>query len=160
MISQGFDRAVAEANGFRIEVDRNGVEQSVPVTAEAKAVMAKASAAQAAANQGQVSPAVTVEGNCGTATITAGKLANDVVSINTGYSVYLPVSQRFWEVYATGTWSGFTYPFTNVPTSGSWYATVAGIAVGPGWAGVSGGSGVIMKNGQWCVAYLPVTWFG
>ena len=52
MTFKGYDRAVAEANGFRIEVDQNGVEQSIPVTPAAKAVMVKAAAAKAAASKG------------------------------------------------------------------------------------------------------------
>ena len=82
----------------------------------------------------------TVSGDCGSSTLTAAKLANDVVAIYTGYTVYLPVSQRFWGVYANGLWSGFTYPFTNTSTGPSWYANVAGTAVGGGWAGVTAGS--------------------
>ena len=35
MTFAGYDRAVAEANGYRIEVDENGAETSVPVTDEA-----------------------------------------------------------------------------------------------------------------------------
>lgn len=160
MTFKGYDRAVAEANGFRIVVDQNGVEQSIPVTAVAKDTMLKADAAKALASKGQASTTGTVTGPCGSSTLTAAKLANDTVAIYTGYSVYLPVSQRHWGVYANGVWTGFTYEFPSASTGPAWYTNVAGSAVGGGWAGVTYGSSVIMVNGGWCASGGPTAWFG
>lgn len=146
----GFDEEVATANGFEI-VKEDGVLRSVPITDEAKAIMAEFEV-----EPGEFSPSGTVVGDCGTATIDGTKGSGDWVSLRTGYSVYNHVSHRNWSVVVTGFVTGFSYAWPSASTSRTWYAEAGGTAVGPGIGFVPAvAANVVLIDGAICYSGGP-----
>lgn len=145
------DEKVAEANGFKVVLNADGVEQSIPVTDEAKAMVA------ALESRGtDVSQRGTVGGDCGTSTINGNKVSGDWVNIYTAYAVYLPVTHRHWQVVASGFISGFTYTWPSASTGPSWSSTVGGTAIGPGSAYVPAFiANVVLTDGAVCYSWGP-----
>ncbi|MBD5382251.1 hypothetical protein ACR8AL_05025 [Clavibacter sepedonicus] len=98
----GFDAAAAKAQGFELQTV-NGRTVPVPVTAEAKREWAEASADEAAI----VHPDGTVEGNCGSSTVTAVYNGGNTIRVVTSYVVKAPAVDHAWFVdeslVATGT---------------------------------------------------------
>lgn len=145
------DEKVAEANGFQVIVNTDGVKQSIPVTDEAKAIVAEAQA-----RSGGATPTGTVGGDCGTSTITGNKVSNDWVNIYTAYAVYAPVTHRNWQVVAAGFITGFTYVWPSASTEPSWSSTAGGTAVGPGSAYVPAFvANVVLSDGAVCFSWGP-----
>lgn len=163
MTVKGFDRTVAEANGFRIETGPDGVERSVPVTAKAKALAETAREAKAKAKGvkvDQVVPYGSVSGSCGSSFVTAAKLSNDILAVNTGYSVYMGVWTRSWYVNAVGWIDSASFNFSGGSTGPSWSAQGAQTAVGPGVAVVPISSYVILNDGSACYSGGPTAAYG
>lgn len=155
MVFGGYDASVAKANGFRIVTAKNGTQTSVPVTRAAKLAAKSFVAPKSGASTNAVVP-----GTCGTSFLTAAKLSNDNLAINTGYSVGFPVLEKHWSVNAVGFVTGHSFAFSTAGTAASWSAQAAATVVGPGVAIVPLTSIVIGANGKICHSNGPTASFG
>lgn len=150
----GYDEEVAEANGFKIVTDENGQQTSVPVTDEAKALVADAPVA---------TPYDTVVGNCGQSWLNGSKGANDVVSFTTGYSVRAAVVLHQWRVSAVGAITSGEKNYAQGAGGPVWSTSGSTTAIGPGWAIVPPLSPVAMVklvDGTTCYSGGPSFFFG
>lgn len=169
MTFAGYDRAVAEANGYRIEVDENGAETSVPVTDEAKAEDATAVTPAALQAQGRamakqlgtVQPQGydEVEGPCGLSYVDASHNGLQWVYVRTGYAVTHPVVSRWWSVWLNGTGGSAGANFNGGATPSVWGGAQNVPMYGGGIAHVTIGSNVQMTNGGICYSGNPSTWY-
>ncbi len=145
----GYDKAVAEANGFTIVTDQDGTQHSVPVTKQAKA--------QVAAANSVVKPLNTVYGDCGTSSLYIQVKWATVLMVSTGYSVVLASVSHIWNVdgaVSSGTWSN---GFSGLNFSTTWSAT-HNVNVGNGAHGfgsVRPGSEATLINGVICASGGP-----
>lgn len=156
----GYDAEVAQAHGYRIETDANGVQYSVPVTPEAIAEQARDEAAAGST----VQPFGTVNGNCGSSSLTGYKGSNDTVIFSTSFFISTgTIAEYDWAVDANGFFSSnYWRTWGNGPLAGNsaaWTGAITGV-VGPGKASVPNGSArasVIKTNGAVCYSGGP--WF-
>lgn len=135
----------------------------LPVTAKAKALAEKAREANAQAKGIKVDQAVpygSVSRPCGSSFVTAAKLSNDILAVNTGYSVYVGVWTRSWYVNAVGRIDSASFNFSGGSTGPSWSAQGAPTAVGPGAAVVPISSYVILNDGSACYSGGPTAAYG
>lgn len=158
MSVDSYDAAIAEANGFEIVTDESGETRSIPVTDEAKALVAAAEA-----EAPEVVARDTVVGNCGQAWLNGSKGANNKVSFTTGYSVRLPVQLHQWRVSAIGTITGGEQNYAQGAGGAVWSKAGSTTAIGPGWALVPPLSQVAMVklvDGSTCYSGGPSFTFG
>lgn len=152
MYVTGYDEATAAAHGFRIEVDSDGTPRSIPVTAEARAIMDAAKISGST-----MEPFNTVPGNCGTSSLFISKNGSTKINVMTAYSVYIASVQHTWNVdgYVTsGTWSE---PFSGLNFSTTWAATHV-VSVRDNYEGygkVRAGSSALLINGFVCTSNQP-----
>lgn len=151
----GFDKEVAEANGFKIITKPDGTQASIPVTEAARVE-------KEAARPGMILMGYTeTTDSCGRSYLSAERGSGDTLSLRTGYWVKLKVASREWGV------TGFT-------TWGKWFGvTWQSASTGQGWEGISrqfginaGGqarinqfSNVKLVDGSICFAATPMTGF-
>ncbi len=147
-----YDAEVAEAHGYRIELDENGEQHSVPVTPEAIAEQERDDAAA----ESTVQARGTAYGNCGSSSLTGFKSRNDTVTFSTSVAVSGSVAEYDWRVNAYGFISNNYWSTSGVgPFAGgtkSWHGAIPGV-VGPGTAKVPANSAqaaVIKTNGAVC----------
>jgi len=157
----GFDRAVAEAHGFKVVDNPDGTQSSVPITSEAKAILAGVPTSTARALSTSQSSTVqpNAVGNCGTDSLhVVPRASAGAVVISTAYSVYIASVGHVWNVDGVTTSVGFSEPFSGANFSSTWTAThvhaVPGFA--HGHATIRAGSYAILINGDICAA-LPET---
>ena len=158
MSVDSYDAAIAEANGFEIVVDESGETRSIPVTDEAKALVAAAEA-----EAPEVIARDTVVGNCGQAWLNGSKGANNKVSFTTGYSVRLPVQLHQWRVSAIGAITSGEQNYAQSAGGAVWSKAGSTTAIGPGWALVPALSPVAMVklvDGSTCYSGGPSFTFG
>lgn len=161
----GYDAQVAAANGYKIVTHADGTEESVPVTAAAAAERKQADQARAAAQASQSTVAPAAVGNCGSSWLQGAKVANDTVTFQTGFIVYLAAYEHTWTVNAQGFISGNYWTTSGAgPANGSdsWEGAIPGV-VGPGWAGVpawSASASVVLRDGTVCYSLGPTFNFG
>lgn len=144
MSFRGYDTSVAEAHGYRIVTDAHGRQTSVPVSAEAKSEVVLDDA---------------LPGDCGSSFVTAAKLSNDTLAVNTGYDVPFPVAEKTWRVNAVSVFSSHTFPWDG-PSAGAWSAQAAATLVGPGVAVVPLTAHVVGDDGTVCYSAGPTAAFG
>lgn len=161
----GYDHDVAEANGYRIEVDADGVETSVPVTAAAKTADAAAGAtldaqlSQITTQDGVVQPQGydEVEGPCGFSYVDASHNGYQFVYVRTGYGVTHSVVTRWWSVWLTGFGGSLEANFNGGATPPVWGGQANVTLSGAGIAHVTVGSHVVLTNGAICYSGSPST---
>lgn len=148
----GYDAEVAEAHGYRIETDANGVQYSVPVTPEAIAEAARDEAAASELMQARG----TVQGNCGQSSLTGRKGPNDTVHFSTSFVVVGSVAEYDWAIDAQGFVTSNSWATAGVgPLPGgskAWTGAIPGV-IGFGNAQVPANSAraaVIKSNGGVC----------
>lgn len=148
LVPAGFDRVVAEANGYAIVADGHGGQHSIPVSADAvefERRLEQDSSAQ--------SRTTWVQGPCGNSWINAVSRGNSK-TISTGFVVPRPVIAKTWTVQVWG-WSGLP-AFTWAGGSGpSWSSSWSFSLSGGDFANVLPGSNVVMNNGAVCVSGSP-----
>lgn len=144
MSFRGYDASVAESHGYRIVTASDGHQTSVPVSAEARR---------------EVTLDGVAPGDCGTSFVTAAKLSNDTLAVNTGYTVPFPVAEKTWRVNARSIFSSHTFPWDG-PSGGAWSAQAAATLVGPGVAVVPLTAHVVGTNGRVCYSAGPTASFG
>ncbi|WP_435080779.1 hypothetical protein [Clavibacter michiganensis] len=144
MSFRGYDTSVAEAHGYRIVTDAHGRQTSVPVSAEAKSEVVLDDA---------------LPGDCGSSFVTAAKLSNDTLAVNTGYDVPFPMAEKTWRVNAVSVFSSHTFPWDG-PSAGAWSAQAAATLVGPGVAVVPLTAHVVGDDGTVCYSAGPTAAFG
>jgi hypothetical protein len=144
MSFRGFDSSVAEAHGYRIVTDADGRQASVPVSADARSEVVLDNA---------------LPGDCGSSFVTAAKLSNDTLAVNTGYDVPFPVAERSWRVNAQSVFSSHTFAWDG-PSSGAWSAQAAATLVGPAVAVVPLTAYVVGDDGTVCYSAGPTAAFG
>lgn len=106
-----FDSSVAAENGFKIETDASGRQNSVPVTPEAKTLVAK---------QGRH----TVVGPCGSSSLTMSRVGGTrQVHFTTSFAVKAPTVYHRWSVDLTRGGQGWSHDLGGGPTGGSWNAS-------------------------------------
>jgi hypothetical protein len=161
MVVKGYDATVAAANGFTIVTDSNGVQSSVPVTAAAKALVASsAPLAATSTSAGGVHPDGTGSANCGSSYITLTAHGLSYVEYETGYSVRLPTSGRWWGITV---WSGAGATGVSMNSGLAGAKTWASLGYingsGGGWGYVNAGSFAILTDGSVCYTTGPTdTW--
>jgi hypothetical protein len=163
MTHGGWDPAVAEAHGFKIETV-NGQTTSVPVTSEAKTLAAGWAAKKTAL---AVHPDNTVEGDCGSSTVTAilENTSTGKVKTWTSYMVYAPSDQQHWYVAETSIHGPLihTFDFSGLNASTSWVGApqtyTALLANQGGDVQVTLGSFAVLIDGDICYSGGPVDWF-
>lgn len=162
----GYNEEVANANGYVIIVNENGIQTSVPVTKEAIA------AEQVAASKRESMPGTALLGgaaakgeawgDCGGSWVEATKKPGDAVAFSTGFVVFGAATGYWWLVNAHGAiTSNGALMQGNGPASGTktFEGGIGGV-VGPGYAIVPVWSNVQMVNGAVCYAGGPTAWFG
>jgi hypothetical protein len=150
----GYDEEVAEANGFQIVTNPDGSQSSIPVTDEAKALVADAP---------DVSARDTVVGDCGQSWLNGSKGANDTVSFTTGYSVRAAVVLHQWRVQAIGFITSGEKNYAQGAGGAVWSTSGSTQAIGPGYAIVPPLSPVAMVklvDGATCYSGGPSFTFG
>lgn len=162
----GYNAQVAAAHGYKIVTHSDGTQESVPVTAAAVAERKQADQARIAAqakSQSTVTPAVV--GNCGSSWLQGTKIANDTVTFQTGFIVYLAAYEHTWTVNAVGFITANHWTTTGAgPANGSdsWQGAIYNV-VGPGYAGVpawSASASVVLRDGTVCYSLGPTFNFG
>lgn len=145
----GYDAGIAAANGFEIVTDENGVQTSVPVTDEAKAIVAEYEGGPQARN--------TVWGDCGSASLFITRLGIYTIVIETAYSAYLPSVSHVWDVDGAVTSGTYSEAFSGLNFSNTWYAA-HNVGVNNNTSGfgvVRSGSRAYLIDGAICYAYGP-----
>ncbi|WP_144757151.1 hypothetical protein [Curtobacterium pusillum] len=159
MVSKGYDAKVAEAHGFKIVTAADGTQSSVPVTDDAKALVA-------ASKPTGVHVLNTVSGDCGSSTVTAYYTSPAKVTVFTSYKVRLTSVSQNWHVNAVPAATGkiaHVFNFSGLNSSPSWTgqpqtATIAYSGSG-GDAQVTLGSYAILVDGDVCYSGGPFdTW--
>lgn len=141
----GYDRSVAAAHGFDIEVDANGHERPIPVTAEARQVL------QRAARH-------TIVGPCGQASLTMARVGGtSQVFFTTSFSVKAPTAFSVWNVDLKRNGNVYARNLDHGPTGGSWSGSRT-VTTGSN-QGVTGsvraGSYAFLVTGAICYAGAP-----
>lgn len=142
MTIKGFDRTVAEANGYEIRTDAAGREYSVKRGTSTEV--------------GVSSPGgSSVEGNCGISRVKISYLRRGTARVDTGASVYAPINAYEWHVKVMDPWGVSSqdwgpFPGPGTPTLGLG-RDVPGLGGGLTYAEVQGGtSRVILITGAIC----------
>lgn len=150
---KGFDEAVAEANGYEILTDANGVQRSVPVSEQAIAFEISRTAELADASDGSSANRTTVTGNCGTSFVGVTRYGNRIM-VGTGYAVFYPVVARLWvvQIYSFAGLPSFTWTGSS---GASWNSAASFFMSAGGVASVTPGSSVVMTNGAVCWSGSP-----
>lgn len=163
MTHGGWDPAIAEAHGFKIETI-NGQTTSVPVTDAAKKLAAGWATKKSSL---AVSPDNTVSGNCGSSTVTAvlTNTTTGALKVVTSYYVYAPSVEQHWYVDEYSTYGEYLHEFnfSGFNASNSWvsapqtyttrYANVGGDVQ------VTLGSFAALADGDICYSGGPIDWF-
>jgi hypothetical protein len=156
MVSGGYDPKVAEEHGFKIVTAADGTQTSVPVSAAAKAEVAHSTSSGVHTDN-------TVEGDCGTSSVTAYYDGGAKVTVFSSYRVRLPTVGQHWYVNATPVSTGkvgHVYDFSGLNDSPNWVgdrqtATIAYSGSG-GSAQVTLGSYAILDDGDFCYSGGPL----
>lgn len=142
MTIRGFDRAVAEANGYEIRTDAAGKEYSVKRGTPAEV--------------GISSPGGSVvEGNCGISRVKINYSGRGSARLETGASVYAPITAYEWHVKIIDPWGVSSqdwgpFPGPGTPTLGL-ARDLSGLGGGNTFAEVQGGtSRVVLTTGAIC----------
>lgn len=155
----GYDATVAEANGYQIITNGDGTQESVPVTAAAKArAAAQPTVRDRLADVGEVTPYDEVVGDCGLSYLDGSKGANDTISYETGFVVRDAVSSFTWNVTATGFLTSGSKSYSGGPGDAEWGVADTVVAVGPGTAfvpGVSAAAAATLIDGSVCYSGGP-----
>lgn len=153
----GYDSEVAEAHGYRIVTDANGVQSSVPVTRAAVAERER----EVAAAESLILPFDTKRGTCGTSSLTGRKGSHDTVTFTTSFSIIGNVAEYDWAVDANGFVTSNWWSTSGTgPTPGSqktWTGAIPGV-IGWGKAKVPNNSArasVIKTDGGVCYSGGP-----
>lgn len=155
MESVGFDEEIAAANGFQIVTDANGVQSSIPVTNEAKQLVARYTE-----REGQVGALRAVSyGPCGYSTINLVTMGFDYLTIGTSFSVNLPVQTRWWGVVGFSGSGTFNVSFNGGASGPFWTGASNVRRAGGGWGQVAVGSYVIKVDGNICWSGSPSEFF-
>lgn len=150
----GYDEEIAAANGFEIVTNPDGSQSSIPITDEAKALVADAP---------DVGARDTVVGDCGQSWLNGSKGANDVVSFTTGYSVRAAVQLHQWRVQAIGFITSGEKNYAQGAGGAVWSKSDSTTAIGPGYAIVpplSPTAMVKLVDGATCYSGGPSFTFG
>lgn len=142
MTIKGFDRAVAEANGYEIRTDAAGKEYSVKRGTPSE--------------MGVSSPGGSaVEGPCGISRVKINYSGRGSARLETGASVYAPITAYEWHVKIIDPWGVSSqdwgpFPGPGTPTLGL-ARDLSGLGGGNTFAEVQGGtSRVILTTGAIC----------
>ncbi|OII15778.1 hypothetical protein BIU97_14000 [Curtobacterium sp. MCBA15_009] len=156
MTITGYDAKVAEAHGYKIVTDADGVQQSVPVTAAAKKQAAKDAASNLATRPGGVSTKNIVYGSCGSSSLNIVRYVNGI-RISTGYSVKAATVQHTWNVDGSTLSKAYSEGFSGLNNKSYWNAThdvaIAGNASAHGT--VRAGSSALLVTGARCTSGSP-----
>ncbi|NII40269.1 hypothetical protein E9228_000905 [Curtobacterium flaccumfaciens] len=152
----GYDAKVAEAHGYKIETDADGVQRSVPITEAAKKQAMKDAAATQVSKPGGVSVKNIVRGNCGSSSLNIVRYSNGV-RIATSYSVKATSIQHTWNVDGSTLTKTFSNGFSGLNNKPTWSAThdVAISGNASAHATVRAGSSALLVNGEVCAAGAP-----
>ncbi len=155
MVFGGYDSAVAEAHGYRIETLPGGNQISVPVTNDAKEETRRARVASGIVANGAVT------GPCGTSSLALTRRGT-AVRVVTSYNVVGVSTGHVWNVDVHFN-NGIVFPvgFTGFASSSSWAAsstTNTSFNVG-GWGVVTPGSFAILTDGRICYSGSPTDLF-
>ncbi len=161
----GFDRAVAEANGYEIITRPDGYQDSVPEAQAdaARAGLVKPSGALVATGSGEVSTNASnyKYGNCGWSMVSMSALGNSRVTMDTGAHVRSDWSGIWdvnWRVVITdngGTSTQGGYSAARGSHNFDPPARTLTLTRGPAAAGVPAYSYVLLLDGTLCVSFAP-----
>lgn len=154
MYIAGYNEEVAEEHGFKIVTDKDGNEHSVPVTEEAKEIVA---AQDEPANEDGIELQNIVYGDCGSSSVFIAKSSPTEISIATSYSVYTTSISHQWEVGGSSPDGVWSEGFSGLNSGSSWSA-VHEAYVGDSsdvFAGVTEGSFAQLIDGAVCYSGGP-----
>jgi hypothetical protein len=140
MVVTGFDREVAEENGFEIR-DIGGVQTAVPVTTAARS------------SEGAAARAMAAGFACGSADLIIARGVGGKIRIATAYAVYAVSVYHRWNVVGAGDTGTFTERFSGLNASTTWNAThdyQFPYGTLHGWGEVRSDSYVTLWNGALC----------
>ncbi|WP_416445463.1 hypothetical protein AB3K78_01255 [Leucobacter sp. HNU] len=148
MYPESFDPKAAKAQGFEIQVNKDGTQQAVPLTAEAKAAVAQfpelaepqVVSSTPAATRAKLATARAGDGACGYSTLQINPSVRGGLNITTGYASYKgPTIFHKWIVRGNTVNTAFSEDFTGYNASTTWsamhYHPVMGYAHGSGGLG-------------------------
>jgi len=140
-----FDEAVAAQNGFKIVTKSDGSQDSVPVTAEARNMIAKQARH-------------TVIGPCGESSLTMSRVGGTrQVHFTTTFAVKAPTVYHNWNVDLTRQGKKWSHNLSGGPTRGTWGTSrITNTGNNQGVRGeVRAGSHALLVNGAVCYSGGP-----
>ncbi|RFA19989.1 hypothetical protein B7R25_10450 [Subtercola boreus] len=150
MTIHGFDADVAAENGFTIITNAEGIQESIPVSDSAKALVV------AAAQEGHQNTG-TLTYSCGSSWLTMTRAGSTSVYFNTGFKVYLPTLWHSWAVDMFSSRGGYSVGLDGGPTPPVWddgWTINVGSSFGT-HGNVRPGSFAVLTNGAFCYSNSP-----